>query len=150
MPYVLDLEARLGRGHDAEPVTQLGALQELLREVLEVALREGDRGLHPDLALALTGDLHDIAELASLAVDLDAVVQELLESVGVKDTVAGGTREVNEEAVTLGSRTLRGTSTNNLVRLRDSHFRFRRAAYWNRSAKREETSRAWRQNYKIS
>lgn len=119
--YVLDLEARLGRGNHTEPVTELSTLQELLGEVLEVALREGDRGLDPDLALALARDLHDIAELAGLAVDLDAVVQELLERVGVEHTVAGGAREVNEEAVALRGRALRGAGTNDLVRLRDSH-----------------------------
>lgn len=119
--YILDLKARLGSGHDTQPVTQLSALQELLREVLEVALREGDGGLHPDLALALTGDLHDVTELTGLTVNLDAVVQELLEGITVQHTVASGAREVDEEVVALGSSTLRGTSANHLVVLNDSH-----------------------------
>lgn len=132
----LDLEAGLGGGHDTEPVTQLSTLQELLGQVLEVALREGDRGLDPDLALTLAGDLHGIAELAGLAIDLDAVVQELLESVRVKNAVVGRATEVNEEAVALGS-SLRRTSADNLVRLGDSHFVTMQAAYCG-SAKRKK------------
>ena len=49
--------------------------------------------------LTLTGDLNVVTEVTSLAIDLDAVVEVLLESGGVKDTVVGGTREVNEELV---------------------------------------------------
>lgn len=49
--------------------------------------------------LTLTGDLNVVTEVTSLAIDLDAVVEVLLESGGVKDTVVGGAREVNEELV---------------------------------------------------
>lgn len=47
----LDLVALLGGGDDAEPVTQLLLAQVLLGQVLEVALREGNVGVDPDLAL---------------------------------------------------------------------------------------------------
>ena len=48
----LDDEAARGGSDDAEPVTELRALEVLLGEVLEVALREGDRSRDVDLALA--------------------------------------------------------------------------------------------------
>ena len=47
----LDLVALLGGGDDTQPVTQLLLAQVLLGQVLEVALREGNVGVDPDLAL---------------------------------------------------------------------------------------------------
>ena len=44
-------------------------------------------------------DLDVVAELTSLAIDLDAVVEELLERRTVKDTIACGTRVVDDELV---------------------------------------------------
>lgn len=49
--------------------------------------------------LTLTGDLDVVTEVTSLAIDLDAVVEVLLESGGIEDTVVGGAREVDEELV---------------------------------------------------
>ena len=47
-------------------------------------------------------DLHALPELTSLAIDLDAVVEELFELGTVEDTVVGGLRVVDGELV-LGS-----------------------------------------------
>ncbi len=49
-------------------------------------------------------DLHVLAELAGLAIDLDAVVQELLEARTVKDTVTRRARVVDDELVLSSSR----------------------------------------------
>lgn len=51
----LDLESILGGGYDTEPVSELGSLEVLLGEVLEVSLGEGDGGGDVDLALAWGG-----------------------------------------------------------------------------------------------
>jgi hypothetical protein len=50
-----------------------------------------------DLALALLGDLNDVAEVTGAALDLDAVVQELLESLEIEDLVVDGLRAVDDE-----------------------------------------------------
>lgn len=55
--------------------------------------------LPSSIVLTLTGDLDVVTEVTGLAVNLDAVVEVLLESGGVKDTVVGGAGEVNEELV---------------------------------------------------
>ena len=71
------------RGDHAQPVTDLVLLQELLREVLEVLLREARRRRHNDLG-AVTVHVHRLAERTSTPVHLDALVQELfLQSVVV-------------------------------------------------------------------
>lgn len=49
--------------------------------------------------LTFTGDLNVVTEVTSLAIDLDTVVEVLLESGGIEDTVVGGAREVDEELV---------------------------------------------------
>lgn len=49
------------------------------------------------LTLASDGDV--VTEVTCLTIDLDAVVEVLLESGGVKDTVVGGAGEVDEELV---------------------------------------------------
>ena len=49
----LDFEASLRCRNNTQPVTKLSTLQELLCQVLEVALRERNRRLDPDLALTL-------------------------------------------------------------------------------------------------
>ena len=51
-------------------------------------------------------DLDVVTELTSLAIDLDAVVEELLERRTVEDTIACGTRVVDDELVLSSS--LRG------------------------------------------
>lgn len=50
----------------------------------------------------LAGDLDIVTELAGLALDLNAVVQELFEGCAIKDTVRGRAGVVNDELV-LGS-----------------------------------------------
>ena len=49
-------------------------------------------------------DLDVVTELASLALDLDAVVQELLKGRAVEDTVASGTGVVDDELVLSSTR----------------------------------------------
>ena len=65
------------RGDHAQPVTDLVLLEELLREVLEVLLREAGSRLHNHSGAAPV-HLHDLAECASTPVHLDALAQELL------------------------------------------------------------------------
>lgn len=119
-----ELVDTLGGGNDAEPVTELLLLEELLGaialsafipseiahfacaraqlmyvdvQVLQVAAGELLVRNDLDLALALLADLNDIAEVTGAALDLDAVVQELLESLDVEDLVVDGLRAVDDE-----------------------------------------------------
>ena len=80
----------LARANNTEPITQLLLLQELLGEVLEVATRELDVSHDLDFVAAHLGDGNVVAEVAGAAVDLDAVVQELLEGGDVEDLVGDG------------------------------------------------------------
>jgi hypothetical protein len=91
-------------GDDAEPVTELLLLEELLGQVLEVATRELIVG--GDLDLAITDLLDDnvVTEVVGAAVDLDAVLEELLEGGDVEDLVAGGLRSVDDVLLGLLSR----------------------------------------------
>ena len=66
-------------------------------QVLQVAAGELLVRNDLDLALALLGDLDDIAEVTGAALNLDAVVQELLESLDVEDLVVDGLRAVDDE-----------------------------------------------------
>ena len=50
----------------------------------------------------LTSDLDIVTELASFALDLDTVMEVLLKSCAIKDTVASGTGIVNDELVLNG------------------------------------------------
>ena len=50
-----------------------------------------------DLAVALLGDLDGLAEVTGAALDLDAVVEELLEGLDVEDLVVHGLRAVDDE-----------------------------------------------------
>lgn len=109
----------LGGGDDAEPVTELLLLKELLGpvvvphwlafmpstlilvvvylQVLEVATRELLVGDDLNLAVTLLGDLDGVAEVAGAAINLDAVVKELLEGGDIEDLVAHGLRGVDDE-----------------------------------------------------
>lgn len=49
--------------------------------------------------LTLTSDGDVVTEVTGLAIDLNAVVEVLLESGGIEDTVVSGTGEVDEELV---------------------------------------------------
>ena len=64
-------------------------------QVLEVATGEGDVGDDLDLAIASLGDDDVVAEVADAALDLDAVVEELLEGGDIEDLVARGLRSVD-------------------------------------------------------
>ena len=95
-------------------------LEELLGEVLEVALGKGNGRDNGELSGSLAGDLDILSELASLALDLDRVDEELFERSSIElrgwkksgvscpfplprfrqdthDLVVGGSREVNDE-----------------------------------------------------
>lgn len=63
---------------DTEPLAHLVLLEEGLGQVLEVALGEVDLGGDGKGAGGLAGDLDILAELSSLALDLDVVNEELL------------------------------------------------------------------------
>jgi hypothetical protein len=83
-------------GDDAEPVTELLLLEELLGQVLEVATREGNVSNNLDLAVTRLGDDDLVTKVADTALDLDAVVEELLEGRDVEDLVARGLRSVDD------------------------------------------------------
>lgn len=65
-------------------------------QVLQVAAREGDVSNNLDLAVTSLGDDDLVTEVADTALDLDAVVEELLESREVEDLVAHGLRSVDD------------------------------------------------------
>jgi hypothetical protein len=120
-----ELVDTLGGGDDAEPVTELLLLEVLLgpgrgkwvvrgnscakyhalginiriridSQVLEVATREGDVGNDLNLAIADLGDDDLVTEVADTALDLHAVVEELLEGGDIEDLVASGLRSVDD------------------------------------------------------
>jgi hypothetical protein len=114
-----ELVDTLGGGDNAEPVTELLLLEELLGtvfsivsarqlpfrcmteednvQVLKVATRELLVGNDLNLSLALLADLDGVTEVTGAALDLDAVVQELLERLDVEDLVVDGLRAVDDE-----------------------------------------------------
>lgn len=75
---VTELVGLLVRSNHAEPVTDLVLLQELLRKVLEVALGERNVGDHSDLVVGTTANRDSITQVVCTAINLDAVVKELL------------------------------------------------------------------------
>ena len=114
-----ELVNTLGGGDDAEPVTELLLLEVLLgpvwkkaivsrwtcmksqvrknSQVLEVATREGDVGNNLDLAITNGVDDNVVTEVTDTALDLDAVVEELLEGRDIEDLVASGLGSVDDE-----------------------------------------------------
>lgn len=66
-------------------------------QVLQVATRELLVGDNLDLAIALLADLDVVAEVSGAALNLDAVVEELLEGLNVEDLVVDGLRAVDDE-----------------------------------------------------
>jgi hypothetical protein len=86
-------------------------------QVLEVATREGDVSDNLDLALTNLGDDNVVTEVADTALDLDAVVEELLEGGDIEDLVARGLRSVDD--VLLGD--LLGLATTSLLPRKQSH-----------------------------
>jgi len=87
----------LGGSDNTEPFTHLVLLEELLGEVLEVTLREGDGRSDRKFAGTFTGELDVLTELTSLSLDLDVVYEELLVGGSIEDLVVGGSRVVDEE-----------------------------------------------------
>lgn len=86
----------LGGGNNAEPVTELLLLEELLCQVLEVATGELLVGDDLDLAVTEVGDVDAVGEVTGAAIDLDAGLQEGGEGGGVEDLVVGGLRSVDD------------------------------------------------------
>jgi NAD-dependent oxidoreductase involved in siderophore biosynthesis len=66
-------------------------------QVLEVATGELLVCDNLDLALALLGDGDGVSEVSGAALDLDAVVEELLEGLDIEDLVVHGLRAVDDE-----------------------------------------------------
>lgn len=66
-------------------------------QVLEVAAGEIVVGNDLDLAVALLGDDDVVTEVVGAALDLDAVLEELLEGGDIEDLVVGGLRSVDDE-----------------------------------------------------
>ena len=66
------------------------------------------REMNTSMERTLPVDLDAVAKLAGLAIDLDAVVKELLERRAVEDTVVRGTGVVNDELVLSSSFTSSG------------------------------------------
>ena len=65
-------------------------------QVLEVATGEGDVSNDLDLALTSLGDDDVVTQVADAALDLDAVVEELLEGGDIEDLVRGGLRSIDD------------------------------------------------------
>lgn len=65
-------------------------------QVLEVTTRELVVGNDLDLALTLLLDNDVVAQVVGAALDLDAVLEELLEGSDVEDLVAGRLRSIND------------------------------------------------------
>jgi hypothetical protein len=65
-------------------------------QVLEVAAREVVVGNDLDLALTLLLDNDVVAKVVGAALNLDAVLEELLKGGDVEDLVAGGLRSIND------------------------------------------------------
>lgn len=96
---VAQLVGLLVASDDVEPVTELVLLQELLGQVLEIALGvgnshtgDGDLG-----ARGITADRNGVSELTGLAIDLELVVEEVLEGSGVEDGILDGAAAVDDE-----------------------------------------------------
>ena len=68
-------------------------------QVLEVTTREGNVSDNLDLAITRLGDVDLVTEVTDTALDLDAVVEELLEGRDVEDLVARGLRSVDDELI---------------------------------------------------
>jgi hypothetical protein len=95
----------LAVGNNVQEITKLGLLQELLGQVLQVSLGERKLSRYRHLGL-VRGDFDLASKLASLAVDLDAVVKELVEGVDIEHLIIHRLGAVNGE---LGNGLLSGS-----------------------------------------
>lgn len=66
-------------------------------QVFEITARELLVGNDLNLAVGLLRDLDSVAEVSGTALNLDAVVKELLESLDVEDLVVHRLRAVDDE-----------------------------------------------------
>jgi hypothetical protein len=66
-------------------------------QVLQVAAGEGNVSNDLDLALAGLGDHDVVTEVADTALDLDAVVEELLEGGDIENLVGGRLGSIDNE-----------------------------------------------------
>jgi len=87
------------RSDDSNPIAQSVFLQELFCQVLEVSFRERNTGRDSDFVACIARYFDIIAELPSLALDFDAVVEELFKVGAIKDTISGWTGVINDEFV---------------------------------------------------
>lgn len=95
---VLDNIGLLIRADDPQPVPQLMLLQELLGQVLQVALGNLSISRLEDNLVGITGDGDSgLSEIVGTAVDLDAVGKVLLKRRHVENLVGDGSRAVNDE-----------------------------------------------------
>ena len=93
---IAELVGVLVGSNDAEVVTELLLLHVLLGEVLEVALAEVDLGLNDDVSLVFA-DSDRAAEVAGLAIDLNAIIEEVREVIEHDDVVVDGKLAVEDE-----------------------------------------------------
>ncbi len=100
-------------GNDVQEITKLLLLQVLLGEVLQVSLRERKFSSNVNLGL-LAGDLDLGTKVTSLAVDLDAIMKELLEGGSIENLILNRITTINSE---LGN-SLLGRLLGNLLRKR--------------------------------
>jgi len=66
-------------------------------QILEVATRELLVGNDLDLAIGLLRDLNGVPKVSGAALNLNAVVKELLESLDIEDLIVDGLRAVDDE-----------------------------------------------------
>lgn len=94
---VTKFEGLLVSSDNTEPVTDLVLLQELLGEVLEVTLGEGNVSNNSDLVVSRARDSNSFTEVVGTTINLDTVVEVLFERGSVKDLVVGRAGTVNDE-----------------------------------------------------
>jgi ribosomal RNA-processing protein 12 len=118
-----ELEAVLALGgtDDAQPVTELLLLEELLGQVLEVTTAEVLVGHNLDSAIAEVGDGDGLAEVAGTAVNLDALLQESRKGRRVENAVLGRLGSIDDELRTVWSAALPGSSQHLARLLQFSH-----------------------------
>jgi len=96
----LERVAVLSSSNDTDPVPESVLLQELFGQVLEVTFRQRDTRSNGDFVVgAVPLDLHIFTKLASLSVDLYAIVQELFEVGTIEDLVSSRFGIVDNEFV---------------------------------------------------
>ena len=74
---VTELEGLLVSSNDAQPITDLVLLQELLGQVLQVTLGESNVGDNSDLVISGTGDNNGFTQVVGTAFNLNTVMKEL-------------------------------------------------------------------------